>query len=116
MRKIISQARFFLLPLAVFPLGVSAQMMRRWYNGPVPTNGYRMMWGYNGQLGTWGWVFVVYHVVLALLFLIILVLLTMLLWKKLQAIDHEEKKKKIITAFSAILQFHKLFLIFLMQY
>lgn len=86
---------FFLLPLTVFPFGVSAQMMRRWYDGPVPTNGYGMMWGYNyGQWGTWGWAFAAYHVVIGLLFLIILVLLTVLLWKKVQGMDHEEKRRR----------------------
>lgn len=100
MKKVILGSFVFLSSLMVFPFGVSAQMMRRFNygnTGQVYGNGSNMMgWGVNAdrQAGFLFWIFMIYRAAIAVLFLIILVLIVKLLWKKLELMDGEEKRKR----------------------
>jgi hypothetical protein len=75
---------------------VFAQMMRnRFYNGEFPQQYGNMMWGWgNAKAGSYLWWLQVYHIAVAVLFLIVLILVVLILWKKLQLMDYEEKKKR----------------------
>ncbi len=56
---------------------------------------YGMMWGGEAErTGTWLWLVITYHVVAALVVLLILILIAVLLWKKIQLMNHEEKRKR----------------------
>ncbi|MBI2641535.1 hypothetical protein HYW87_02965 [Candidatus Roizmanbacteria bacterium] len=52
-------------------------------------------WGYmmGDNTTQFGWLFLTYHVVAALVFLVILVLVAVYLWKKIELLDHEKRRK-----------------------
>ncbi len=68
-------------------------MMGKWDYNTVPYKGMMSGW-LGGKLVPWIWLVVVYHTVVALVFLLILVLIAVLLWKKIQLMEHVEKRKK----------------------
>ncbi|MBI3366662.1 hypothetical protein HY041_03485 [Candidatus Roizmanbacteria bacterium] len=88
MRKIVSNVMFG--TFAVTP------MMRKWDYDSFPYKGATGMMGQwtGGKLVPWLWLVVAYHVIIALVFLLILVFIAILLWKKIQLVDREEKRKK----------------------